>query len=81
MQSRSTWQLYLPLIFGFVVSAISGYAMLLFMAWTLIGFLVFMILGVRPTTMGHCEAWRSGTKKVVLVAYHVFWWPWFIFKR
>lgn len=81
MKQRSTWQMYLPIVLALALSAWSFAGASIVFVWYTIGFIAFKALGRKVTTMGRGESWKRGVKRVALVNYHLFWWPWFVFQR
>lgn len=81
MEQRSAWQMYLPIVLALGLSAWSFAGTAIVFVWYTIGFFAFKVLGHKVTTMGQGETWTRGVKRMALVSYHFFWWPWFVFRR
>lgn len=81
MKKRSTWEMCLPIVLTLAVAVFSLAGALIVFGWYTIGFIAFKVLGVKVTTMGRGETWKRGDRRIALVAYHLFWWPWFVCQR
>lgn len=78
IKSKATWPVFVPLALMLVLTAAVPEGMLVVMGWTAAGFIAIKLRGKRLSTEGRGAQWRTGWRKVVLVSYHLFWWPWYV---
>ncbi len=73
--SRSEWQIWMPFVLVIALTAWSPIGLLVMMVWTGIGVIVLKL--VRGGSVPHygLTKYRTGFRKIVLVTYHIVWWP------
>lgn len=74
-KTRTEWQLFLPITAMCLMSVAHWYGLAIVVVWTGLGALVLAITNTRLSSYGYS---RDRVGKIVLVAYHLFWWPWHI---
>lgn len=76
MLTRTTWQLFVPLVLMLTAAGLHWYGLIAVIAWTGIGYFAMLFSGQRKVNSFQWGAeWKSGWRKLVVVSYNLFWWP------
>lgn len=79
ISNRTALQLFVPIVLMVLVAGLSFCGMVALMCWTGVGALALTVTDKRSVSaFGRGQAWRCGWRKIVVVSYNLFWWPWVI---